>query len=132
MAWPAKHISIGINRTPDKVYAYVSSPENLPSWAAGLSGSIRREGEKWVADSPMGQVRIQFAPHNAFGVLDHDVTLPNGVTVHNPMRVVPNDMDSEVMFTLFHRPEMSHDELQSDAAQVLEDLMRLKMILEGK
>jgi hypothetical protein len=45
MSWPVQHVSIGINRTPDKVYAFASNPENLPQWAAGLSGSIRREGE---------------------------------------------------------------------------------------
>ncbi len=130
MSWPAEHISISINRTPDKVYAFVSNPENLPQWAAGLSGSIRRVGETWVADSPMGQVKVRFAPQNNFGVLDHDVTLPNGETVHNPMRIVRNDADSEVVFTLFQRPGMSQQDMQSDAAQVFEDLLKLKMILE--
>ncbi|WP_141730801.1 SRPBCC family protein [Oligoflexus tunisiensis] len=132
MSWPAQHISISINRTPDKVYAYVANPENLPQWAAGLSGTIRRAGERWIADSPMGEVAIKFAPHNAFGVLDHDVTLPNGETVHNPMRVVRNDTESEVIFTLFHRPGMTQQDIQSDAAQVFEDLLKLKMILEER
>lgn len=132
MGWPAQHISISINRTPDKVYAYVSNPENLPQWAAGLSGTIRRVGERWVAESPMGEVSVRFAPHNNFGILDHDVTLPNGEVVHNPMRVVRNDVDSEVVFTLFQRPGMSQQDMQSDAAQVFEDLVKLKMILEDE
>ncbi len=130
MSWPVQHISISINRTPDKVYAYVANPENLPQWASGLSGSMRRIGESWVAESPMGQVKVRFAPQNTFGVLDHDVTLPNGETVHNPMRIVRNDTDSEVVFTLFQRPGMSQQDMQSDAAQVFEDLLKLKMILE--
>jgi uncharacterized protein YndB with AHSA1/START domain len=132
MSWPAQHISISINRTPDKVYAYVANPENLPEWAAGLSGTIRRVGERWVAESPMGEVSVRFAPHNNFGILDHDVTLPNGEVVHNPMRVVRNDVDSEVVFTLFQRPGMSQQDMQSDAAQVFEDLVKLKMILEDE
>jgi hypothetical protein len=33
--------------------------------------------------------------------LDHDVTLPSGETLSNPMRVVPNGTGSEVVFTLF-------------------------------
>ncbi|HET9237323.1 MAG TPA: hypothetical protein VFO10_08730 [Oligoflexus sp.] len=132
MSWPVQHVSISINRTPDKVYAYAAKPENLPEWAAGLSGSIRRVGETWVADSPMGQVKIRFAPENSFGILDHDVTLPNGEVVHNPMRVLRNDTESEVVFTLFQRPGMSLENLQSDANQVFEDLLKLKMILEEK
>jgi hypothetical protein len=130
MSWPAQNISISINRTPDKVYAYIANPENLPQWAAGLSGTIRRAGESWIADSPMGEVTITFAPHNEFGVLDHEVTLPNGETVYNPMRVVRNDRDSEVIFTLFHRPGMTQEDIQNDAAQVFKDLLKLKMILE--
>jgi len=132
VGWHAKHISISINCTPDKAYAYIANPENLPAWAAGLSGSIRREGECWLADSPMGQVQIRFAPQNSFGVLDHDVTLPNGVTVHNPMRVLHNDADCEVLFTLFHKPEMSIEDIQSDADQILQDLTKLKILLEGE
>jgi uncharacterized protein YndB with AHSA1/START domain len=130
MSWAVQHISMTINRKPDKVYAYAANPENLPAWAAGLSGSIRRVGETWIADSPMGQVKIRFAPHNSFGILDHDVTLPNGEVVHNPMRVLRNDTESEVVFTLFQRPGMSLEDMQSDASQVLEDLLKLKMILE--
>ena len=34
------------------------------------------------------------------GVLDHDVTLPSGETVHNPMRVIPDGDGCEVVFTL--------------------------------
>jgi hypothetical protein len=130
MSWAVQHVSMSINCRPDKVYAYAANPENLPAWAAGLSGSIRRVGETWIADSPMGQVKIRFAPHNTFGILDHDVTLPNGEVVHNPMRVLPNDLESEVVFTLFQRPGMSREDMQSDAGQVLEDLLKLKMILE--
>ncbi len=130
MSRPVQHISISINRTADKVYEYVAKPENLPQWASGLSGSIKRVGESWIAESPMGQVKVRFAPQNTFAVWDHDVTLPNGETVHNPMRIVRNDRDSEVVFTLFQRPGMSQQDMQSDAAQVFEDLLKLKMILE--
>lgn len=35
----------------------------------------------------MGRVVFALVPRNAYGVLDHDVTLPLGETVYNPMRV---------------------------------------------
>jgi hypothetical protein len=79
----------------------------------------------------MGKVRIRFAERNDFGVLDHDVTLASGQTVHNPMRVVANADGSELVFTLFRRPEMSDDEFAADASAVERDLAALRRLLEA-
>ena len=78
MTFMAKHISISINRSAAQVYEFASNPENLPKWAAGLSGSIKKVNEDWIAESPMGRVKVKFAEKNKFGVLDHEVTLPSG------------------------------------------------------
>jgi len=78
MTFTAKHISVSINRSSTHVYEFASNPENLPKWAAGLSGSIRRVNEEWIAESPMGTVKVKFTEKNKFGVLDHDVTLSSG------------------------------------------------------
>ena len=84
------HVSISIDRPPDEVYEFACDPRKLPRWAAGLARSeVRPEGGAWVVDSPMGRVRVRFADRNDLGVLDHDVTLESGETVHNPMRVPP-------------------------------------------
>jgi uncharacterized protein YndB with AHSA1/START domain len=132
MTFPARHISVSIDRPPAEVYAFASNPENLPQWAAGLSGgSIEQVDGEWISESPMGRVRIAFAKQNEYGVLDHDVTLPSGETFHNPMRVVPNDNGSELSFTLFHRASMSDEDFERDAATVHDDLLRLKGILEA-
>jgi len=86
-----RHISVYIARPPAEVYEFASDPRNLPRWAAGLARSeVRRDGDEWIADTPVGKVRVRFAPRNSFGVMDHDVTLESGITIHNPMRVVPN------------------------------------------
>jgi hypothetical protein len=98
MTFTAKHISVSINRSAAQVYEFASNPENLPQWAAGLSGSIKKVNEDWIAESPMGRVKVKFAEKNKFGVLDHDATLPSGVKVYNPMRVFPNNDGSELVF----------------------------------
>ena len=67
-----------------EVYAWVRDPAHLPLWAAGLATGIRRERGEWVADSPMGRVLVRFVPVNEYGVLDHDVVLPDGTTTTNP------------------------------------------------
>ncbi|HLU47226.1 MAG TPA: SRPBCC family protein, partial [Planctomycetota bacterium] len=87
-------------------------------------------GDGWLADSPMGPVRVAFAKPNDLGVMDHDVTLPTGEVYHNPFRVVPNGDGSEVVFTLYRLPTMSDQDFENDAAMVLADLRRLKALLE--
>lgn len=132
MTFPVvRHVSVTIERPPREVYRYASDPRNLPSWAAGLSGSIAQVDGEWVADSPMGRVVVRFTASNALGVLDHDVVLPSGETVHNPMRVVANGEGSELLFTLFQRPGMSDEELAADAAAVERDLLTLKRLCEA-
>ena len=127
----SKTLSVSINCEPKKVYEFVSNPENLPKWAKGLSGSIKKIGEDWIAESPMGKVKVKFADKNKFGILDHDVTLPSGVRVSNPMRVMPNVDGSEVMFTLFKQPSMPEERFSEDIGLVSKDLENLKSVMES-
>jgi len=127
---PSRYVSASIARSLEDVYRFVSDPRNLPQWAAGLAGRIERVGDEWHADSPLGKIRVRFAHENDLGVLDHDVTLPSGETVHNPMRVMPNGVGSEVVFVLFRRPGVSDAEFERDAEAVTRDLETLKRLLE--
>lgn len=126
-----QHISVYIARRPTEVYAFASDPRNLPRWAAGLARSeVTRDGDEWVVDAPFGKARLRFAEQNTFGVMDHDVTLESGVTVHNPMRVVPNGEGSEFVFTLIRQPGMSDGQFAKDKAAIENDLKSLKDLLE--
>jgi len=79
----------------------------------------------------MGRVTFTFAAHNDFGVLDHDVTLPSGETVYNPMRVISDGDGCEVVFTLRQRPGMTDDDFQRDADSVAHDLATLRSLVEA-
>ena len=126
-----EHISVYIARQPADVYNFASDPRNLPRWAAGLARSeVKPDGDEWIADAPFGKVRIRFARPNSFGVIDHDVRLESGVTVHNPMRVVANGEGSEFVFTLIRQPGMSDQQFASDKRAVENDLKTLKELLE--
>ncbi len=125
-----KNISVSIHRSPGDVYAFISNGENVPRWAAGLGTKIRRDGSEWVAEGPIGSVRVRFAPPNDLGVADHDVVLPTGVTVHNPIRVVPNGSGSTVIFTLMRQRGVSLQQFEEDAKAVERDLSTLKALLE--
>jgi hypothetical protein len=128
--YDVRHITISINRPPNEVYEFASTPANLPTWATGLAGSIKQVGREWIADAPMGQVKIRFAEKNDLGVLDHDIVLESGVTIHNPMRVVPNGSGSEVVFSLFRLPDTSDAKFADDQEWVAKDLRMLKRALE--
>jgi len=128
-----QHISVSIARRPAEVYEFASDPRNLPRWAAGLARSeVRRDGDEWVADAPFGKIRVRFVQRNSFGVMDHDVKLESGVSIHNPMRVVPNGEGSEFVFTLIRQPGMSDGQFAKDKAAVENDLKTLKDLLERK
>ena len=128
----SQHLSAWINRSAIDVYRYAADPAHLPQWAAGLASSeLTLVGDTWVAQSPMGEITIEFSPTNDLGVLDHVVNLPSGESVFNPLRVVPaGEQWCEVVFTLRRRPEMSDDDYATDGAAVAADLASLKRILE--
>lgn len=129
----ARIIHVSIERDWREVYDFMSEPVNMPRWATGLSSSMRRDGEDYVADGgPIGLIRVRFAPRNPFGVVDHRVTLENGVSVDNALRVVPNGGGSEVMFTLLKIDGLDDEAFERDAALVLNDLKGLKAILESE
>jgi hypothetical protein len=131
MTLPARHISISINSSPETVYKFASDPLNMPKWAEGLSkATMVKSGDEWIAESPMGKVKVKFTPQNNLGVLDHDVTLPSGEVVHNPLRILKNGKGSEVVFTLYRRPGVSDQEFESDAKAVAKDLETLKGLLK--
>ncbi|WAC55692.1 SRPBCC family protein [Gordonia sp. SL306] len=127
----SRHLSVVIPASAADVYAFAADPENLPTWAAGLAAGVRRDGDALVAESPMGEVIVRFAPPNPYGILDHDVTLPDGMVVANPLRVIGHPDGSEVVFTVRQR-DLTDDEFAADCAAVERDLVALRAAVTGK
>lgn len=130
MTHASRHISEWFDRPASDVYEFASDPANLPAWASGLGSTFELIDGEWSAESSMGRVTLAFAPANDFGVLDHDVTLPSGETVYNPMRVIADGSACEVIFTLRRTTGMTDDDFESDAAAVASDLAALRRLLE--
>ncbi len=127
----SRHISQVIHQSPIRVYEFASNPENLPTWASGLARShVTSDGDRLMVDSPMGQVTVRFVPPNDLGVLDHDVTLPSGTTVTNPVRVLAHPDGAEVLFTV-RQIELTDEEYERDLRLVNDDLKRLKALMEN-
>jgi hypothetical protein len=130
----SRHVSNWIEAAPEAVYAFASDPQTWRQWAAGLAeGGLRHSADGWVADSPMGEVTVEFAPPNEFGVLDHVVRLPSGEAMYNPLRVIPGGVAEprcEVVFSVRRRPGMTDAEFDADANAVAADLATLQRLLE--
>jgi hypothetical protein len=131
MASESKHLSERIDLPADEVYEYASNPANVPQWAPGLASSVENVDGKWSIETAAGRAGLAFAPRNEYGVLDHEVTMPSGETVYNPMRVIPDGTGCEVVFTLRRLPDMSDEDFARDAGLVAADLARLKQVLES-
>lgn len=127
---PSRVLAVWIDRDPAEIYDFASRPENFPLWASGLGSALRREGGRWIAETPDGAMEVRFSPVNPFGVLDHVVVTPEG-EIMVPMRVLPNGTGAEVALTLLRQPGMSDARFEADAQWVARDLASLKRLLEA-
>lgn len=127
---PARTVSISVDRPVADVYAYLAQPAEFPRWSEFIT-AMQRDGAEWIATTTAGTCRIRFAPPNAFGIVDHIVTVTPGVNITVPLRVVANERGSEVLFTIFRQPTQSDRQFDEDAALVITDLRNLKRILEN-
>jgi hypothetical protein len=126
----SRHVSRVISASPRTVYDFVANVDNLPTWASGLAqADVARDGELLWVESPMGRVSVRFIAPNEFGILDHDVTLPSGATVTNPMRVLAHPEGAEIVFTV-RQLDLTDDEFERDARTVGDDLDRLRQLVE--
>lgn len=123
------HESIGA--PPERVYAFVADPRNLPRWAPNFGHEITPADGHWVMHTAGGPVPVRFAPDNGLGVLDHWVRLPQG-ELHNPIRVVAHGTGSVITFTLFRQEGWDDAQFDEDAGLVAADLARLKALMEAE
>jgi hypothetical protein len=127
-----RKLSVVIEREAGEAYEFLSLPENFPKWATGLGDSLRRAGGEWIAETAQGEVRVCFSERNSFGVLDHSVTLPQGISVYVPLRVRQRERGCELELTLYRQPGVSDEKFAADAEWVLRDLQTAKQILENR
>ncbi len=130
MQLDSKVVSQTVAVTADVAYAFARQMTNLPQWATGLASGVRRKDGVWYAESPMGRVAVAIAKKNSFGVLDHDVTLPDGKTVHNALRVSPCGDGCVLTFVVLRQPGDGAERFAADVTHVRRDLRALNRVLE--
>ena len=127
----SRTLSVSINCDHKEVYEFASNPENMPKWAKSFCISVKKSENLWIAETPSGPVKIEFVERNAFGVMDHCVTV-SGVKAFNAMRVIRNGKGSELLFTLFRQPGVEDRKFNEDAKLIEKDLAKLKAVMESR
>ena len=130
MNFESRIVSQPCRAPADAVYDFAHRVENLPRWAAGLATRLVQEDGHWFTDTPEGRLRIEMAPRNALRVMDHDVTLPDGLTVHNAFRVTPTGDGSLLSFVVLRMPEADDAAFERDCGLVAADLRTLAALVE--
>ncbi|HEV8364433.1 MAG TPA: SRPBCC family protein [Gemmatimonadaceae bacterium] len=123
-------VHTSISSPPQQLIAYLSDLNNWRSWAPWVHSVNRSSDRDWTVETDVGQMHMRFVETNSLGVLDHDVTLSSGLTVHNSMRVLRNGSGSELVMVLFQSPGVSNDVFARDIQAVTDDLARLKGVAE--
>ncbi|MBX9471505.1 SRPBCC family protein [Microcella sp.] len=103
-----------VDLTVAQVMAVAADLERMPEWASGLSSNAQ----------------VEFSIDVERGILDHEVTLPDGSVVPVRLRVEPRGTGSEIVFTLVRQPGMTDDQWRADADAVAADLRRLAALCE--
>jgi Polyketide cyclase / dehydrase and lipid transport len=127
----AEVVHVSILAPPRQLIAFLIDAHNWTKWAPWIQSVSRTSEHGWTFATAAGAMTVRFVEHNTLGVLDHEVTLPSGVTVMNSMRVVPNGSGSELVMVLFQLPDASNDEFERDIQAVREDLARIKSLSEA-
>ena len=125
-----RHLSQTIACPWQQAYDYLCVPEHFCQWASGLASGLQQIDGQWIATTPQGQVRLQFSPENAYGVLDHWVHISPQAVVYVPLRLVANGAGCELILSLFRQPGMSEAHFEADTQWVIRDLLAAKQLLE--
>jgi hypothetical protein len=67
MTFTSRTLSVSINCHLDKVYEFVSNPENFPIGAVPFFKSVTRSNADWIVDTPEGPIKVGFFERNEFG-----------------------------------------------------------------
>src|SRR5688572_18082703 len=98
--------AVTIPTSYEAAFAFLTDPENLPTWAVGFGRAIRRAGDAWLVSTGQGESPIRFAVAAERGVIDYHLTPAPGVEAVAYSRLVPNGDGVEYVFTQFQAPGM--------------------------
>jgi uncharacterized protein YndB with AHSA1/START domain len=123
--------SISIEAPVTEVFDFVADPRNLPRWAPGFARSVRPAGDDWLVDSGEGdgETRVTVPVSREQGTVDFVLTDDPQRASYS--RVVPNQLGSEYIFTLFFPDGTDEEAVAQRMAVIEEELAAVRALCEG-
>lgn len=123
---------VTINVDSRHLFAFLADPANLPRWAVGFCRSIRRDGDRWFAQTPQGEVAVQYTTHPDLRVIDFHISSAPGTEATAFSRVLPNGDGSEYVFTQFQAPGMPDAVFEAQVRALKEELVVLRALMNAQ
>ena len=122
--------AISIDEKPEKVFGFLTNPNNLPRWAVGFARAVREDHGRWFVTTNSGEIGLRIAADNGTGVIDFWMAPEPGIEFLAASRVIPNGPATEYTFTQFRATGMSEEAFTSSIQAVKHELTVLKALLE--
>ena len=122
--------SITINVAPAKLFDFLTNPENLARWASSLCQSVRKDGDQWLLQSKLGDLKLRIVSDKTFGVIDYHISPPLPMKFIAYSRIIPNGQASEFTFTQFQLPLLPASFFEKQKDSLKKELSTLKDIME--
>jgi hypothetical protein len=125
-----EHVTINVDHR--RLFAFLADPGNLPKWAVGFCRAIRRDRDRWIVQTPQGEVAVRFVTHPELGIIDFHISLGPDSEVTAFSRVLPNGDGSEYIFTQFQAPGMADAVFEAQVRALREELVVLRALMHAQ
>lgn len=112
-----------VSSSKDRVFGYLSKPENLPTWAPEFIKSIKKDGKMYKAQTLIGEMFVNFETDEQKGIVDMYAGPTMETMTLAPLRVIPvSESESAIVFSFFQYPNVADEEIEIFAAWIKEHM----------
>jgi hypothetical protein len=122
--------SISISSAPEVVVDLVGDPQRLPDWAPRFASAVNPDGPDWVVESGETKLRIRVRVDRQLGVID--LIRPGDPSRGAYMRVLPNAVGSEFVFSLIFPAGTSEELIVQQMTTVEAELRTVRDLCEAQ
>lgn len=117
--------------SPEKLFGFVSTIENLPKWATDYCKRIWKDGSDYKIETPMGEMFQRFDLDPKRGTIDMYGGPSKDAMWCWPARVTSDNMGGSVLvFTCIQMPAQSDAEFQGQCATLKEEFENIRKEVE--